>query len=148
MPMITGSSLATQRHDHRTTSYLPFCETSIDGHRTPTAKSCHRREIQSFENTMVVAANGFPAPLFLTFFTLSLSPCDNAITSPEHSFKVFRLSGWTITRFAQRDSPSEASDKEAVNLGTDICLVKIMKDGPVSVLECPVISLEFLILSL
>lgn len=48
------------------------------------------------------------------------------MTSPEHNFKIFKLSGWTITRFALRDSPSAVSDRETVNLGTDICLVNVI----------------------
>lgn len=91
---------------------------SAHGHKTPTAKSCHAGENESFEQV-------FPAPPFLTFFDLPLSACDKAITSPEHDLRVFRLSGWMITRFALRDSPSATSDREAVNLGDDMCFASM-----------------------
>lgn len=128
MPITTGSSLATPWHDDHTMRYVPFCETSVDGHKTPTAKSCHAGENESFENTMVVAATYFQPRTFLTFFALPLSTCDKAITSPEHNFRGFKLSGWMIMRFALRDSPSAASDKETVNLGVDICFVEVIED--------------------
>lgn len=107
--------------------YLPFCETSIDGHKTPTAKFCHAGKM-SLSKIPWWYDNIFLAQPILTFFALPLSTCDKAITSPEHDFRVLKLSGWTITRFVLRDSPSTASDNDTVNLGRGICLVKVIRE--------------------
>lgn len=55
-----------------------------------------------------------------------------------------------ITRFALRDSPSAGSDREAVNLGKDICLDKIIEGRTCTrvsqyAVKCFILSLRFLV---